>query len=43
MGTYIYIGIILIIVLGICGGIFNENSCEETWQEYYNSTEEYDA
>ena len=29
MGTYIYIGIMLIIVLGICSGIFNENSCEE--------------
>ena len=30
MGTYIYIGIMFIIVLGICGGIFNKNSCEET-------------
>lgn len=43
MGTYIYIGIMFIIVLGICSGIFNENSCEEAWQEYYNSTEEYDT
>ena len=43
MGTYIYIGIMLIIVLGICSGIFNENSCEEAWQEYFNSTEEYNA
>ena len=43
MGTYIYIGIMFIIVLGICSGIFNENSCEEARQEYYNSTEEYNA
>ena len=42
MGTYIYIGIMFIIVLGIYSGIFNENNCEEAWQEYYNSTEEDD-